>query len=366
MIRFLISTVLALSTPVAYVHAGSLGGTDIPVVDDDAEKKKQEEEKKKKEEEAKKNQGNNGTNINNNSHIGQNSQNNGSNANNMAGAMLIATGSALLPNPPTTAQGAMLIAMGIMALMQGAHDKDAANASGLTGYNSALNGTGVNEGSKNGTDPGSGNSGYSEQIKEANKKLAAAGYKVTDQGLVHPDGKITPASAFSSQSALQNAGVDPNVLAELDKINKAVADSLQKFSVSSVGTEGGGGGAATHGYEDQSVQDGTAVAAVDPFALSDAQKKALAEGKTVLMGGEPIGVAGANIFDMVHKCYQKKRTGNQFFEEGGGVGAVATSTNTSTQNQGGGGYQTSSLEAPGPTVNTGTKKRAPASNLRNR
>ena len=52
----------------------------------------------------------------------------------------------------------------------------------------------------------------------------------------------------------------------------------------------------------------------NPFAVGADAKKQMVAGKTVMFDGEPIGVRGNNIFDMVHAAYQKKRQNNNFIE----------------------------------------------------
>ncbi|NJL25909.1 MAG: hypothetical protein HC902_12575, partial [Calothrix sp. SM1_5_4] len=80
-------------------------------------------------------------------------------------------------------------------------------------------------------------------------------------------------------------------------------------------TGGGGSGPGSEGStssEDNS--DSSPAPYVNPFANLDARKKEMIAGKTVLFDGEPIGVRGNNIFDMIHQAYQRKRAGNHFIE----------------------------------------------------
>ncbi len=65
--------------------------------------------------------------INPGSNTGQKSQSGGAGANAAIGGALMAAGAALLP-PPTTPQGAMLMAMGLLAMMQAKEQKDAADS----------------------------------------------------------------------------------------------------------------------------------------------------------------------------------------------------------------------------------------------
>jgi hypothetical protein len=220
------------------------------------------------------------------------------------------------------------MAMGQMAKKQADHDNNAANQSGATFAATALGGaTGTNPAAPNPSDP-TGKSGYQDpKIAEALKKFTDAGYKVTDAGLVHPDGKLTPASAFNSAASMAAAGLDPRGINESQKVLAVVNQELgktNKMGSMSVATEGGGGAGGSAADNDS--HSGGANQKFDPFGLGAERKKALIAGKTVLFDGEPIGVAGNNIFEMVHTAYQKRRKGNQFIEteiaSGGGGGAM--------------------------------------------
>lgn len=258
--------------------------------------------------------------INQGANNGQASQNAGAAANAAAGAALIASGMALLPNPPTAAQGAALIALGMLALAQSGHDSGAAGASGRTAAASVLNNGQV----KNDTQQpvGGGEADFlNNEKKKAADALKNAGYSFNEgKGLTGPDGKTIPASAFSSPAAMAAAGIDPNVAKELNKVNAAISDELAKYRISSMATNGGGAGAGMNegGGTGVNSEEETG-AAVNPFDLNAAKQSALMAGKTVNLDGEPIGVAGMNIFNMVHEAYQKKRTGNQFIEAEGAI-----------------------------------------------
>lgn len=253
--------------------------------------------------------------INQGANTGQASQNAGSAANAAAGAALIASGMALLPNPPTAAQGAALIALGMLALAQAGHDSGAAAASGRTAAASVLQ----NEGKPGDVQkPEAGEADFYNQMKKAGEALKANGYSFNDKGLTGPDGKTIPKSAFNSTSAMAAAGVDPKAIAELNKVNDAIADELAKYRVSSVATNnaGAGGGMNEGGGAGVTGEEETG-AAINPFDLNADKQKQLVAGKTINLDGDPIGVAGANIFEMVHDAYQKKRSGNQFIEAEG-------------------------------------------------
>jgi hypothetical protein len=252
-----------------------------------------------------------GSTINQGANTGQASQNAGAGANNAAGAALIAAGIPMLAQPPTVPIGVMLIAMGAMALAQGAHDSGAAGQSAATGAASVHNG-GPGTQANQATDPDLGKSSFNTpEIKKAQAELAKHGYEVNEKGVTKPDGSIIPASAFQSKEGMLAAGIDPAVLAKLDEVNKDVASA---YNVSSVATGGGGGGSGAIPEDVGGGGSETALGSRDPFDLNDDARRSMMAGKTVNLDGEPIGVAGANIFDMVHTAYQKKRAGAQFLE----------------------------------------------------
>ncbi len=258
--------------------------------------------------------------INQGANTGQASQNAGSAANAAAGAALIASGMALLPNPPTAAQGAALIALGMMALAQAGHDSGAAAASGRTAAASVLQNPG-GQGAET-QKPEMGQADFYNQMKKAEAALKANGYSFDKGGLTGPDGKTIPKSAFNSMSSMAAAGIDPKALAEVNKVNAAIADELAKYKVSSVGVNNVAGGGMGEGEGVGVTGEEQSGAVVDPFALNADKQKSLLAGKTVNLDGEPIGVAGANIFEMVHDAYQKKRSGNQFIEVEAGAPPV--------------------------------------------
>ena len=91
--------------------------------------------------------------------------------------------------------------------------------------------------------------------------------------------------------------------------------SLHSASVSSVGVvEGSGGGGAGDGGNYDSSES-----VYNPFAMNKNQKNQMVAGKTVMFDGEPIGVKGRDLFDMVHVVYERKSLNNQFI---GGNGAA--------------------------------------------
>jgi hypothetical protein len=272
--------------------------------------------------------------INPSALMGQGSQNQGKSANDAAGTALMAAGAAMMSSPYTMPAGVVLMALGQLAKKQADHDGNAAAQSGATFTASGISGaTGANTTgtstatAAHPTDP-TGQSGYEDpKIAAALKKFTDAGYKVTDAGLIHPNGKLTPASAFNTPASMAAAGLDARGIKEAQKVLDVINQELGKtgkLAQMSIATDGGGGGSS--GPSDNDSHSGESAPVFNAFGLGVAQKKALIAGKTVLFDGEPIGVAGNDIFEMVHMAYQKRRLGNQFIEtevangSGGGAG----------------------------------------------
>ena len=255
--------------------------------------------------------------INPAANTGKKSQDSGSGANTAIGAALMAAGMAMMANPPTQPQGAILMALGALALAQGSHDSGAADQSAATA-GASYNQVGTNNAT---TNPalGTGSSAYTNPaLSKGTAALKEAGYKLTSAGLTTPSGVTIPNSALSSASGMASAGLDAGAISDVQKtLASAIADSADKMKVSGVGlaasdgspTGAAGGGTTGGDYSFSNRRSG--------FGLSDADKKKLVAGKTVNFDGEPIGVRGQNIFDMIHVAYQKKKDNKDFLGDDG-------------------------------------------------
>lgn len=203
--------------------------------------------------------------------------------------------------------------MGALAALQAAHDSSAADQSAATGDASASESstdTGSTTNSTTTASASEGSVGYSSQAVKGNSALSAAGYTVTESGVTSADGKTMSASDFSSSGSMSAAGIDSKTIQEAQKILAGVSSDLSKAKVSSVDVSDGAGG-GTYTREKDSTTDLTFV---NPFALSAARKRQIVAGKTKNLNGEPIGVKGQNLFDMVHAVYVRKTEARQFLE----------------------------------------------------
>lgn len=255
---------------------------------------------------------------------GQQAQGAASGANAQVGNALMTTGARLMAHKETRPRGAVLMAMGVLAMMQSAHDSGAAGASGLTSDFSNTGGGGI------GTNPASnsGNGGTggfaNDKVKEGIAALKEAGYKMNEKGLTNPDGSFVPANAFDSPSAMAAAGIDAGAISESQRTLEAAlagahgasggSDSAKVSSVDLNIDAAGGGGGGDNAYQGDAGGEEGLTGLPNPFALNSEKKAALVAGKTVNFDGEPIGVSGQNIFYMVHSRYQKKRARNNFIE----------------------------------------------------
>lgn len=251
----------------------------------------------------------NNASINPSANQGMNAENGAAGTNNAAGAALIAAGMPMLAQPPTMPMGMMLIAMGALALAQGGADSGAAGQSQAT-YNSSLNGA-ANTASNPALSQGSGSGAF----QQANQALAGTGASMSAAGLTMPNGTVIPPDQIGTQAGMSAAGMSPDqinqVQAKLDSLRGGGGSgSANGPKVASVGvSEGGGGGPASKG------NTGTfSFGKFNPFNISSKIKKQMVDGKTVLFDGEPIGVRGQDIFDMIHAAYKKKRDRQNFIE----------------------------------------------------
>lgn len=260
-----------------------------------------------------------GPSINSGASEGKSSQESGSAMNNMIGAAMIAAGMAQQPpNMP-------LIMMGMMALMQGAQDSSDAGKS-ADSYQASLYGTPNSTNQPPSPTPDSGNALSSPLAEKGLSELQNAGYTMNPDGsFTGPDGKKIIGNDFSTASAMQSAGFDPKSSADaaayLAKVNAETGGGGAHAVSMGVDGEGGGGGGGTQSGGDS---DGS-FAYKNPWLLSKADKRKLVQGKSVNLAGEPIGVRGDNLFDMVHRAYERKVKADNFIESSTGSARLPAS-----------------------------------------
>lgn len=280
--------------------------------------------------------GTEGGGINEGSKEGSSSQNMGTIINLAAGGTLAAI--------CATEGGAWACPMAAMAFLQAATQAAAAGSSNNvtdatnykpptdTGGGSAGGGDGGGGsgggGSAGGGDGGGGGGGFESGgnpiIDNNLRELEKNGYKVNPTaGTVTTPKGVFPTSAFSSADSMAAAGMDPSQVAAarkgLEALNKELAEKYGEGpSVVAMGVGGvGGGGSGVESGE------GGAASGSDPMAaylaslknkLNQKRDPASVAGMQKMLGGEPIGVKMDNIFEMIHRRYQKKRKANVFIE----------------------------------------------------
>lgn len=270
-----------------------------------------------------------GANINQGANEGSDSQNTGMMINLAAGATF--TGIC------ATKYGSWACPLAAMSFLQAAHDMAAADDSdqvaNMTDTYEGLGGTGEIPGGGNyngnpyNPEPGTGGGGSETTFANPNtelNKLAKMGYKVNPKKgtVTTPNGEI-PMSAFNSASDMAEAGYDESSIAAAQSaIKKVNADALAKYGdkakVVAMGVSSRGGGGGGYGEADDGAFDGGDPMAAYLASLKNKMRKnrgpASVAGMKRMAGGEPIGVAMDNIFEMVHRRYQKKRRANIFIE----------------------------------------------------
>lgn len=155
-----------------------------------------------------------------------------------------------------------------------------------------------------------------QKLNDLQGKLAAKGY-VYDSStnkVNTPDGKSADPSAYNSAAGMKAAGMTDAQIAEaleaLAATNKAGDNEFKRLS-KLFGAEGGGGGAA---FKKTKYAEG-----IDLNSLLDKQLKGTrgiastgVEGLQKNMGNDSIGVAGDNIFKMIHRRYENQRQKGEF------------------------------------------------------
>ncbi len=266
---------------------------------------------------------------------GKSSQNMGQGVNMVAGAGLMAFGAY---KEYAGGDGTPYFIMGGLALVQGAMMGGNASDSGKTAdatvdcWLPPCNGTPTNPGDPkdpNKPPPGGGDGpkgGFvNKDIKKGLEELKKAGYTITPKGVTGPDGKFTPASTYSTPAGMASAGFSPSTIKDIQAAIGTIQQTTSKIGAGNVagmaladsggGNDSGAGGAGS-GAEGGALKFPTYK---NPFAMGNDDKQKMVAGKTVSFGGDPIGVRGQNIFEMVHSCYEKKRQRSNFIENEGAV-----------------------------------------------
>lgn len=144
-----------------------------------------------------------------------------------------------------------------------------------------------------------------DQVDQAIAKLEDKGYKYNaSTGMVNtPNGDVSPA-ALANDEALADMGMSEQDIADARKIAKDALKDLAKYAGDL--DSGGGGGRKINpgpGYD-----SGKKAFDMSAYLASLSNKRGVA-GLEKKYGSDQIGVAQDNLFEMVHRRYDAKKTG---------------------------------------------------------
>jgi len=268
--------------------------------------------------------------INQGANRGSASQGSGKSANQMAG---MAFGMLCMVGCSQISQYACYACpLAAMAIGQLGADGDAQKQSDLTadasfsggGYNAAGTGTDTTYDISSLVPPGTDTSGAKPtSIKDISAALKSKGYTLNPDGSVKtPDG-VLPADTFNSAAGMAKAGFSSAAIkaatAALEKVNKDIdakygGDRVVAVGVNSSagGYDGGGGGSSGRSSSDSAFDE--YLRKLRGGMGGDGSAKRGVAGKSINVGGEPVGVKGDDIFKMVERQYSAKTVRNEFIK----------------------------------------------------
>ncbi|MCB0357060.1 MAG: hypothetical protein KDD40_08640, partial [Bdellovibrionales bacterium] len=152
--------------------------------------------------------------------------------------------------------------------------------------------------------------------KDLANKIKNSGYTIDPAGqqIIAPDGTTTPVSAINDMINT-GSGLSASEFALVkDTLEKAKEKINADYQVASMGFSSAGGSSSGSSYKFDSLDTNSALSNYLKN-LNRNRKPAAVAGMKRMVNGEPIGVAGDDIFQMVHRRYQHKRTSNIFIEK---------------------------------------------------
>ena len=156
--------------------------------------------------------------------------------------------------------------------------------------------------------------GLISELERQKKLIQKSGAKIDmdKQVVTDPEGNEVP---FSQASA----GMDSSQLAKLKAdsaayVKKHMKDA-SKYSVSGVGLASGGGGGGSSLSFDSYEPDSSLADYLKQLRGKGKRGPSSVAGLKKIVDGEPIGVAADDIFKMVHRRYQEKRSKKIFLEK---------------------------------------------------
>lgn len=237
----------------------------------------------------------------------------------MIGQGLLATGTAMMP--PCSASmcsccptAAMLIAMGILGLMQSGANKGTAAQHKYVASTSNQGNDGTSAAGYDTLGSLENVPGFTPSDLKKIDDLKKYGVTYKDGKFTMPNGKSFGLNDVNNPNAMANAGVSAadfaKAMAQAAALEKKAGEQVEKVGAhtASQGFENGVGGGGSSGPgssdEEETYAGGGAKAARDPAAS--------VAGMTKSYNGELIGVAGDSIFEMMARRYRQKSKEESF------------------------------------------------------
>lgn len=238
--------------------------------------------------------------VNSNATQAQNQNNKAGDNNIMLGQALIGIGSAM---PFCT--GCYLIYMGVTAIKQGQTQKDRAQQSARTAYDSSYAATQFSSYI---------NKDAANALADAEKYLAGQGYKFDPKSMsvTNPDGKkfnLKDLSRDAGAMALQTGLPQEDIEKALKAMDGKAKEISKDVKVAKVEMSKSSGSSVTGG------DSGSAGAGISGFNFGMGRRKPTnteVSGLKKYLGSDQVGVAGDDIFLMVQRRYQEKNRAEYF------------------------------------------------------
>ena len=249
------------------------------------------------------------------------SQDSGASTANMLAAAALAP--ACFSKPPNIAACAMMA----MALMQSGANNNHHGYAGWTQDSAAPDGGWTDSDPDSYLDPDKSNLGDAEglrggsgltagqqrELNAAKDILSDNGFGIDGNGTVtSPDGTKIPASAFSNPSGLSGFGLSDSLVEDVKKAQSTAAAALKDVKLGS--GEAGGGGSKSSAFANGMDEFDPSKYAYKAGGKDSGKKPKGSQfaGFSRNLAGDRIGVAGDNIFQMVHRRYQAKNRSKYF------------------------------------------------------
>lgn len=252
-------------------------------------------------------------------------QSGGAGANAAIGMALSAAAMALMMMEQTRPAGMALMMMAGMAMQQSGETakKSASNTgtSNKVSYNPSSGDSGLT-----GVDPADPFGNPQSLTRTATYKTAISNFKKAEALGMKYDPKTNTMSLPNgkqvalSESGMANAGLGSAALAaakkEADKLSEKILSDMNKSLIGTMDADGSGSGSSASGnassYEEEPMPG---FAAPEPTESLADRSAASVAGMTKNFNGEPIGVAGDSLFDMVNRRYQRKEKQDFFIPD---------------------------------------------------